>query len=71
MSTKLAHIQIVDLVQFLSDWLIYAADNVKTAVALNEFENCLDFMSLKMQMRLHFCALLAINVLPKHDQVIS
>jgi len=32
----------VDFVQFLSDCLTYAADNVK---ALNAFEKCLDFIS--------------------------
>jgi len=33
------------IVQFLSDWLTYAADNVMAAETLNAFEKCLDFMS--------------------------
>ena len=43
-SAKLARILDGDLVQFLSDWLTYAADdNVETRVP-NAFEKCLDFM---------------------------
>ena len=33
-STKLARIKHVDLIQFLSDWLTYSADNIKARIPL-------------------------------------
>jgi len=36
----------VDFIEFLSDWLTYAADNAKTVESLNASEKFLDFMSL-------------------------
>jgi len=36
----------VEFVQFLTDWVTYAVDGVK-ARAFNEFEKCLNLMSLK------------------------
>jgi len=51
-STKLAHIYVVDLVQFLSDWLTYAADNVKTKVPQRFFKNAC-FSCQRYEMLVH------------------
>jgi len=64
----------MDLIQFLSDWLTYAADNVKAVESLNAFEECLDFMSLnamkcdiKRYEARRFCTPPALNLFPKND----